>query len=427
MQDTIAKIPLHEKQTGNMLRIFLLLCFALHIGINYGQIVKSNVELTIRVSPFINTTEQMLYVYQLNGNIYSIDDSIRIEPGCDKYVVHANVPYETTIRLLFSKRGPLHMQVLARPKDKITLEITEEDQKVGISNKRLLKGTPHHDAFVDFWKTIYSIGDKRRKAEKALTVYSLPAEDKKQLQAIVDSCNKTETDFERSIITSSLSPYVICTALNLINKNIPSEEYINLVKTAYHRFPTYYPLQMEHSGGKWPSADENSAKVRQFIRSVERTRIMQSQINVAKGDTLAIGQKLDLTLIDSIGNKHHLTSFAGKYVLLELWASWCLPCIQAMPNIIYAQKVFADDFVCCAITIDKDVYAWKRAIKREGLQTLNHFKGTDEKGEIFTELKRLIAKGTIPQNYLLDREGRIIAINIYGEELIKKLEELTKK
>ena len=236
-----------------------------------------------------------------------------------------------------------------------------------------------------------------------------------------------KSDFERSIITSSLSPYVICTALNLINKNIPSEEYINLVKTAYHRFPTYYPLQMKHSGGKWPSADENSAKVRQLIRSVERTRIMQSRINVAKGDTLAIGQKLDLTLIDSIGNKHHLTSFAGKYVLLELWASWCLPCIQAMPNIIYAQKVFANDFVCCAITIDKDVYAWKRAIKREGLQTLHHFKGTDEKGDIYDELKRLISKGTIPQNYLLDGEGRIIAINIYGEDLIRKLEELIKK
>ena len=68
--------------------------------------------------------------------------------------------------------------------------------------------------------------------------------------------------------------------------------------------------------------------------------------------------------------------------------------------------------------------AWKRSIEREGLQTLHHFKGTDEKGEIYSEMKRLIVKGTIPQNYLLDREGRIIAINIYGESLIKKLEEL---
>ena len=83
-----------------MLRIFLLLCFALHIGINYGQTVKSNVELTIRVSPFINTTEQMLYVYQLNGNIYSIDDSIRIEPGMYNILVTARLnPYRIINRI----------------------------------------------------------------------------------------------------------------------------------------------------------------------------------------------------------------------------------------------------------------------------------------------------------------------------------------
>ena len=410
-----------------MYRFSVLLCFVLHTSINYCQVFNSNVELTVHVSPFINETEQMLYVYQLNGNTYTIDDSIRIEPNRDKYVVHANVPYETTIRLLFSKRGPLHMQVLVRPLDKITLEITDEDQKVGISHKRLHKGTQHHDAFVDFWNTIYSIGDERRKAEKASTVYGLSADEKSHLQAVIDSCNKVETDFKRNIITSSSSPYVIRTALNLIEKNIPSEDYLGLVKTAYKRFPTYYPLQFEFSGEEWPSADENSAKVRQFIRSIERARIMQKPINLPKADSLAIGQKLDLALVDSIGKERQLTSFAGKYVLLEMWASWCLPCIQAMPNIIHAQKLFADDFVCCAITIDKDVYAWKRSIDREGLQMLHHFKGTDAKGEIYDELKRLIIKGTIPQNYLLDCEGKIIAINIYGEELIKKLEDLTKK
>lgn len=411
-----------------MHRILLLLCFALlHIGFNYCQVAKSNVELTVNISPFINETKQMLYVYQLNGNTYTIDDSVRIEPGRDKYVVHANVPYETTIRLLFSKRGPLHMQVLVRPKDKIMLEITEEDQKVGISHKHLLKDTPHHDAFVGFWNTIHSIGDERRKAEKASTVYGISADENAKLQAIIDSCNNLETDFERSIITFSSSPYVISTALNLIEKNIPSEEYLGLVKTAYNRFPTYYPLQLEYSNEEWPSADENSAKARQFIRSTERARIMQSRMNISKGDTLAIGQKLDLALIDSVGKEQRLTSFAGKYVLLEIWASWCQPCIQAMPNIIHAQKIFTNDFVCCAITIDKDAHAWKRSIDREGLQTLHHFKGTDEKGEMYDELKRLIIKGTIPQNYLLDRKGKIIAINIYGEELIKIIEELTKK
>lgn len=383
-------------------------------------------ELTVRVSPFINETEQMLYVYQINGNTYTIDDSVKIEPGRDSYVVHASVPYETTIRLLFSKRGPLHMQILARPKDKLEIEITEADQKVGVSYKRLLKGTLQHDALVDFWNTIYSTGDERRKAERALSVDGISAEEKSYLQAIVDSCNKANTDYERSIITTSSSPYVICIALYSVKDYVPTDDYQSLVKLAYNRFPTYYPLKIEYCG-KWSPADEKSAEVRTFIRNVERTRIMQRQIGIPKEDTLMTGQKLELTLKDSIGNERRLSSFAGKHVLVEMWASWCLPCLQAMPNIIHAQKIFPDDFVCCAITIDKDAQAWKRSIEREGLQSLFHYKGTDEKGEVYNELKRLLSKGTIPQNYLLDREGRIIAINIYGEDLIRKLEEWTKK
>ena len=388
---------------------------------------KSNVELTVRVSPFINEIEQMLYVYQLNGNNYSIDDSVRVEPGRDVYVVHANVPYETTVRLLFSKRGPLHMQILAAPNDVLEIGITEEDQKVGISQKRLLKGTPNHDAFVDFWRTIHSISAKRRKAENELSVYGISSDEKSRLQAIVDSCDKADVDYERSIVKSSSSPAVVETALALINGEITSEDYLNLVKAAYNRFPYYLPLKIRCNNEEWAPADENSAKVRRLIKTVERARIMQKPIKLPKGDSLSVGQKLNLTLIDSLGVKHQLSSYAGKYILIELWASWCIPCIQAMPNILHAQKRFAEDFVCCAITIDKDANAWKRSIEREDLQTLHHFKGTDEKGIIYDELKRLIIKGTIPQNYLLDREGRIIAINIYGEELIKKLEELTKK
>lgn len=309
-------------------------------GIIYGHEKETNVKLTVHVSPYINEVEQMLYVYQLNGNTYSIDDSVRIEPGRDVYVVHANVPYETTVRLLFSKRGPLHMQILANPNDVLEIEITEEDQKIGISQKPLLKGTPNHDAFVSFWRTNYSISAKRRKAENELLIYGISADEKSRLQAIVDSCDKAGVDYERNIVKSSSSPEVVLTALNLVN------------------------------GEEWAPADENSAKARRLIRTVERARIMQKPIGLPKGDSLSVGQKLDITLIDSLGVKHQLSSYAGKYVLVELWASWCIPCIHAMPTILHAQKRFADDFVCYAVTIDKDVYAWKRSIEREELQSL---------------------------------------------------------
>lgn len=96
-------------------------------------------------------------------------------------------------------------------------------------------------------------------------------------------------------------------------------------------------------------------------------------------------------------------------------ASWCRPCIQAMPNIIQAQRVFGDDFVCCAVTIDKSEYSWHEAIRSFGLQELRHFKGTDGEGRILPEIDRLIPDRAIPRNYLLNREGKIIATDIYDE------------
>ena len=80
--------------------------------------------------------------------------------------------------------------------------------------------------------------------------------------------------------------------------------------------------------------------------------------------------------------------------------------------------------MCCAITIDKSERAWKNAISNYHLEALNHYKAIDGNGELFADMRKLIVKGTIPQNYLLNKDGRIIAINIYGEELIKKLERL---
>ena len=390
-------------------------------------VTEKNVRILIHVDSFINRTEQMLYVYQLNGNNYKIDDSVKIEPCRNLYEVHADVPFETTVRLLFSKCGPLHLQILANPKDILEVEITKADQKVGISQKRLLNGTSNQNAFVDFWSTIHSINNEKRKAEQALSVYGTPVDLKSKFQITVDSCNQAEVEYERNIIISSSSPYTVRAALNLIKEHIQPNDYLELVKTAYNRFPTYYPIKLIFNGGTWTPADKESTKARRLIRNVERNRIMQKPINLPQCDSLSIGEKLNLTLIDSVGTKQELLSYTGTYILIELWASWCLPCIQAMPNIIFAQKKYINNLVCCAISIDNDAKAWKRCIERERLQTLHHFKGTNENGEVYDELKRLIIKGTIPQNYLLDREGKIIAINIYGEELIKKLEELTKK
>ena len=126
------------------------------------------------------------------------------------------------------------------------------------------------------------------------------------------------------------------------------------------------------------------------------------------------------------GETQSLGKFRGKYVLVDFWASWCKPCIDNMRPLIALQKKYANDFEVCAITLDKLPGAWKRRIESIGMQNFNHFIGVDfNTGKIYPDIETLGFK-SIPQNYLLDREGKVIAINIYGEELVKKLEELIK-
>ena len=319
------------------------------------------------------------------------------------------------------------MQVLAHPKEKLVLEITDKDTKIGISYKHLMRGSHEHEELVNFWNTIYSNGDIRRTAERQLEVSDISEVDRQRQQAVIDSCTQASTRFMREVIKTSISPYVTNTALNLIEDNISREEYRRLLTLAVDRFPSYYPLLQVYHNRKWPERTEESKRNNMILRSAERNRIMLKPIGMSKPNSLKIGDKMELTLVDSVGKETPVSSFAGKFVLIEVWASWCAPCIMAMPNIVHAQKRFVDSFVCCAITIDKDDRAWRRSISKEHLQSLLHFKATDDKGELRGDAKQLIPQGTIPQNYLLDRDGKIIAINIYGEDLIKKLEELTKK
>lgn len=144
-------------------------------------------------------------------------------------------------------------------------------------------------------------------------------------------------------------------------------------------------------------------------------------------------RNVTLTLsVDSFISSQEQTAYLYGYIgneceIYDSWASWCRPCIQAMPNIIQAQRMFKDDFVCCAVTIDKSERPWQESIKTFSLQELQHFKGTDDEGQILPEIDRLIPDRTIPRNYLLNREGKIIATDIYDEALISKLKRIIKK
>lgn len=129
----------------------------------------------------------------------------------------------------------------------------------------------------------------------------------------------------------------------------------------------------------------------------------------------------DFTLPDTSGTAVSLSSFRGKYVLLDFWASWCGPCRRENPNVVQAYNQFKDkNFTILGVSLDKNKEAWLKAIKDDKL-TWNHVSDLQEWNSAAAALYHV---NGIPYNFLIDPQGNIIAENIRGEELQQKLREV---
>jgi peroxiredoxin len=139
--------------------------------------------------------------------------------------------------------------------------------------------------------------------------------------------------------------------------------------------------------------------------------------------TLRPGKAPDFTLTDTSGRTVSLSSFKGKYVLLDFWASWCKPCRFENPNVVAAYNQFKDkNFTIVSISLDDNRQAWINAIHADGL-TWNHV--SDLKGWE-SQVAALYGVQGIPYNFLLDPEGNIVAEDVRGKELFATLNRFLK-
>ena len=128
---------------------------------------------------------------------------------------------------------------------------------------------------------------------------------------------------------------------------------------------------------------------------------------------------IDLTAPD--GKQIKLSSLRGKYVLLDFWASWCGPCLAEVPNVKAIYDEYKDKgFEIYGVSLDEDKAAWENAIEKH---SLNWVHVSSLKGWECPVAKRYNVTG-IPRMYLLDKEGRIIAMDLRGEALKEKVASL---
>ncbi|MEJ7679694.1 MAG: TlpA disulfide reductase family protein [Segetibacter sp.] len=134
-------------------------------------------------------------------------------------------------------------------------------------------------------------------------------------------------------------------------------------------------------------------------------------------------QAVDFTQNDTANNPVSLSSFKGKYVLVDFWASWCGPCRHENPAVVAAYNQFKNkNFTILSVSLDQNKDKWKQAIQADNL-TWTHVSDLKYWQNEVAQMYRI---QSIPANMLIDPTGKIIARNLRGDALYEALGKLLK-